>query len=102
MSLSYHPLCLADVSVRAAAVHRVLAHLFLPVLLGHGSKLVGHLIAAKSVLGLRILHQPIDVPLKVLLLGQIDPIDLGGLLHLLLQHLGGPQFISRPATIFFD
>jgi hypothetical protein len=88
MSLSYHPLCLADVSVCAVAVHRVLAHLVLSVLLRHGSKLVGRPIAAKSVPGLRILHQPIDVPLKVLLLGQIDPVDLGGL-NLLLQHLGG-------------
>jgi hypothetical protein len=33
-----------------------------------------------------MLNQPIDPPLKVLLLGQIDPMDLYGL-HLLLQHL---------------
>jgi hypothetical protein len=31
MSLSYHPLRLADMSVRAVAVHLLLAHLVLPV-----------------------------------------------------------------------
>jgi hypothetical protein len=31
MSLSYHPLRLADVSVYAIAVYRLLAHLILPV-----------------------------------------------------------------------
>jgi hypothetical protein len=86
MSLSYHPLCLADVSNCTVAVQCVLPHLVLPVPLRHCSKLVGCPIAAEPVLGLWILHQPIDVPMKVLLLGQIDPVDLGGL-HLSLQHL---------------
>jgi hypothetical protein len=86
MSLSYHPLCLADVSVRAIAMHRFLDHLVMPVLLRHNSKLVERPIAVEPVPSLWILHQPIDVPLKVLLLGQIDPVDMCGL-HLPLQHL---------------
>jgi hypothetical protein len=69
MSLSYHLLCLAYVSVRAIAMHRFLDHLVLPILLRHDSKLVGRPIAAELVPSLWILHQPIDVPLKVLLLG---------------------------------
>jgi hypothetical protein len=86
MSLSYHLLHLADVSIHIIAVHRLLAHLILPVLLRYGSKLVGRPPATEPVPGLRILNQPIDRPLKVLVLGQIDPVDLCGL-HLLLQHL---------------
>jgi hypothetical protein len=83
MSLSCHSLCLADVSVCTIAMHRVLAHLVLSDPLKHGSKLVRCPIAVEPVSGLRILHQPIGVPLKVLLLGQIDPVNRGGLL----QHL---------------
>jgi hypothetical protein len=79
MSLSYHPLCLADVFVHAVVVHRLLARPIPSVSLRHGSKLTGRP-------GLQILHQPIDVPLKVLLLGQIDFMDLGGL-PLLLQYM---------------
>jgi hypothetical protein len=86
MSLSYHPLCLVDVSIYAVAVHRLLAHPVLPILLQHGSTLVGRPPAVEPVPGLWIFHQPIDIPLKVLLLGQIDSVDLGGL-HLLFQHL---------------
>jgi hypothetical protein len=83
MSFSYHPLCLADVSVRAVAVHRFLTHPVLPITLRHSSKMVGRPPAVEPVLGLWILHQPIDVPLKVLFPDQIDPVDLGGF-HLLL------------------
>jgi hypothetical protein len=72
--------------VHVIVAHRLLPHLILPVPLQHDSKLVGHPIATEPVACLKILHQPIDVPLKVLLLGQIDLVDLGGL-HLLLQHL---------------
>jgi hypothetical protein len=86
MSLSYHPLHLADVSVCAVAVHILLTYPVLSVPLRHDTKLVGCPIAAESVPNLRILRQPIDVPLKVLLLSQIDPMDLGGL-HLSLQHM---------------
>jgi hypothetical protein len=83
MSLSYHPLRLVDVSVLAVAVHRGLALPVQPVPLRHDSKLVGRPVAVEPVLGLLILNQPIDPPpLKVLLLGQIDPVDLGGLQHL--------------------
>jgi hypothetical protein len=56
MSLSYHPLCLADVSVRAVAVHRGLALPVHPVPLRHGSELVGRPVAAKPVPGLLILN----------------------------------------------
>jgi hypothetical protein len=83
MSLSYHPLYLANVSIRVVAVHRGLAQ---PVKLRHGFELIGRIVATEPVLGLLILDQPIVSPLKVLLLGQIDPVNLGGL-HLPLQHL---------------
>jgi hypothetical protein len=86
MSLSYHPLHLADVSIDTVAVHRGLALPVHPVLLRYGSELVGHLVAAEPVPCLWRLNQPIDLPLKVLLLGQIDHVDLARL-HLLLQHL---------------
>jgi hypothetical protein len=85
MSLFYYPLCLVDVSIRAVAVHRELALPVLPIPLRHDSELVGRPVAEEPVLGLRILNQSID-PLKVLLFGQIDLVDLGGL-HLLLQHM---------------
>jgi hypothetical protein len=85
MSLSYHSLCLTDVSINTVAVHRGLALSVRLVPLGHGSELIGRPLLAEPVLGLQRLNQPID-PLKVLLLGQIDPMDLGGL-HLPLQHL---------------
>jgi hypothetical protein len=86
MSLSYHPLGLAYVSVCVVAVHRLLAHPILPILLQHGSKLIGCPPATEPVLGLWILNQPIDRPLKVLVSGQLDPFHLCKL-HLLLQHL---------------
>jgi hypothetical protein len=62
MSISYHPLRLADVSVCTIAVHRGLALPVHPVLLQHGSELVGCLVAAEPVPGLLILNQPIDPP----------------------------------------
>jgi hypothetical protein len=87
MSLFYRPLCLVDMSVRAIAVHQGLALPVHPVQLRHGSKLIGRPVATKLVLGLLIINQSIDPPpLKMLLLGQIDPVDLGGL-HLPLQHM---------------
>jgi hypothetical protein len=86
LSLSYQPLHLADVSVHAVVVHRLLAESVLPVSLKHGSKLVKRPPATEPVSGLRILHQPIDYPLKMLVLGQIDLVDLCGL-HLLLELL---------------
>jgi hypothetical protein len=85
MSLSYHHLCLADgVRQRRSGAPR-LALPVLPVPLRHGSELVKRLVAIEPIPDLLILNQPID-PLKVLLLGQIDLVDLGGL-HLPLQHL---------------
>jgi hypothetical protein len=66
MSLSYHPLCLVDVSVHAIEVHNLLAHLVLPVLLQHASKLVGCPPVVETIPCLQILHQPIGVPRKVL------------------------------------
>jgi hypothetical protein len=52
----------------------------------HGSKLIGHPAATELVPSIRRLNQPINLHLKVLLLGQIDPVDLA-VLHLPLQHL---------------
>jgi hypothetical protein len=56
------------------------------VLLRDDSKVLGHPLATEPVPGLQILNQPIDHPLKVLVLGQVDHVCLCGL-HLLLQHL---------------
>jgi hypothetical protein len=75
-----------DVSVRAIVVHRGLALPVLPIPLRHSSKLIGRLVAVELVLGLLILNQPINPTMKVLLLGEIDLVDLGGL-HLPLQQL---------------
>jgi hypothetical protein len=58
MSISYHPLRLADVSVRAIAVHSGLALSVQPAPLRHGSELVRHPVAIE----LLILNQPIDPP----------------------------------------
>jgi hypothetical protein len=58
----------------------------LSVPLRYSSKLVRRPVAVEPVLDLRILNQSIDPTLKVLVLGQIGPMDLGGL-HLPLQHL---------------
>jgi hypothetical protein len=69
MSISYHPLRLADVSIHTVAVHRGLALPVLPILLQHSSELIGGLVDAEPVPGLLILNQPIDPALKVLLLG---------------------------------
>jgi hypothetical protein len=60
MSLSYHPMCLADMSAHAIVVHRGLSLPVLPILLQHGSELIGLLVAIELVLGLQILNQPID------------------------------------------
>jgi hypothetical protein len=86
MSLSYHPLHLADVFIRTVVVHRGLDLPVRPVPLWHGSELIGCLVAIELVPGLQKLNQPIDLPLKVMHLGQIDPVDLARL-HLPLQYL---------------
>jgi hypothetical protein len=78
MSFSHHPLCLADVSIRSIAVHRLLAQLVLLVPLQHGSKLVRCPLATEPVPGLQILNQPMDHLLKVLVLGQIDLFHICG------------------------
>jgi hypothetical protein len=44
------------------------------------------LVTTEPVPCLLVLNQPINPPPKVLVLGQIDPVDLGGL-HLMLQHM---------------
>jgi hypothetical protein len=64
-----------DVSIHAVVVHQLLAY---PIL--------GHPLAKELVSGLWILNQPIDYPLKVLVLGQVDSFHQCGL-HLLLQHM---------------
>jgi hypothetical protein len=86
MSLSCHPLGLADVFVHTIAVHLLAAEPILLVLLRHDYKLVGRPPAVEPIPGLRILNQPIDQPLKVPVLGQIDPFHLRQL-HLLIQNL---------------
>jgi hypothetical protein len=83
MNLLYHHLGLANVSVHTVEVHRLLAQL---VLLRHSSKVLGRSPPVESFPGLRIVNQPIDRLVKVLVLGQIDLFHLCGL-HLLLQHL---------------
>jgi hypothetical protein len=62
MSLSYHPLRLADVSIRTVTVHQGLALPVILVLLRHGSELVGCLVTDEPVPGLWILNQPINHP----------------------------------------
>jgi hypothetical protein len=62
MSLSYHSLCLADVSKYTVAVHRGLALSVHPVPLRHGSELIGRPLLTEPVLGLQRLNQPIDPP----------------------------------------
>jgi hypothetical protein len=59
MSLSYHPLHLANMSIRAVAVHRELA---LPIPLRHDTEFIERPVAAEPVPGLLILNQPIDPP----------------------------------------
>jgi hypothetical protein len=62
MSLSYHSRRLADVSICTVAMHRGLALSIHPVLLRHGSELVGRPVAAEPIPCLLILNQPIDPP----------------------------------------
>jgi hypothetical protein len=68
MSLSYHPLCLADMSICAIVVHRELALQVQLVPLRHGSKFIGRPVAVEPAPGLLILNQSI-APLKMLHLG---------------------------------
>jgi hypothetical protein len=82
MSLSYHPLHLVDMFVYAVVVHRGLALPICLVPLRHGSEPVERPVAAELVPGFWRHNQPTDLPLKVLLLGQIDSLDLARLQHL--------------------
>jgi hypothetical protein len=74
------------VTFRAIVVHQCLAQPVLPVPLQVGFELRGRPPPAQPVSGLWILGQPIDQPLKVQLLGQVDAMRQRGL-HLLLQEL---------------
>jgi hypothetical protein len=56
MSLSYHPLHLADVSIRAVVVHRGLALRVHLVLLEHGSELIRCLVASEPTTGMTMCH----------------------------------------------
>jgi hypothetical protein len=49
MSLSYHPLRLADMSIHAIAVHQGLALPVLQIALRHGSELIGRLVTPEPV-----------------------------------------------------
>jgi hypothetical protein len=62
MSLSYHPLHLADMFIHAIVVHQGLALPVQSVPLRHVSELVGRPVATEPVPGLWILNQPIDPP----------------------------------------
>jgi hypothetical protein len=85
-NISYQPLGLADVTAHAIVVHRCLALLVVLVPLQEGSELRKHPPLTHHVPGLRIFDEPIDLPLKLLLLGQVDVVHLAGL-YWLLQHL---------------
>jgi hypothetical protein len=77
---------LADMTVRPIVVHRHLALLVVPVPLYDGYELRGRPPLAHRIPGLRIFDELIDLPLNVLLHGQVDVVRLAGL-YRLLQHL---------------
>jgi hypothetical protein len=98
-SLSYQSLNLADVNVCPVVVHRRLAPSVVPVPLYEGYELRGHPPLAHCVLGLRIFDEPIDLPLKLVLLGQVDVMRLTRL-YRLLQHLRVVQCGRYKAGVF--
>jgi hypothetical protein len=65
----YHPLDLTDMSIRVVTVHRLLAQPILAVLLQDDSKILEHPPVTEPISNLRILNQPIDHLLKVILCG---------------------------------
>jgi hypothetical protein len=85
-SVSYQPLGLADMTVHPVVVHQWLALSVLSVPLGDGSELRERPPLAHRVPSLRIFDQPINLPLKLLLLGQVDVVCLMWF-YRLLQHL---------------
>jgi hypothetical protein len=88
--VSYPPLGPVDVTVCPIVVHRHHALLFQPVLLWYGSKLHGHPPLAHRIPSLWIFDYPINLPLKLLLLSQVDVLCLAWL-YQLLHHLQGVQ-----------
>jgi hypothetical protein len=85
-SVSYLPLDLADVTVHPVVVHWRLALSLLSVLQWDGFELLGRPPLAHHVPSLWIFEQPINLPLKLLPLGQVDVVHLIWL-YRLLQHL---------------
>jgi hypothetical protein len=84
--ISYQPLGLADVTVRVIVVHQRLAPSVVPIFLREGSELHGRPPLEHRVPSLRIYDESIDLPLKLLLLGQVEIVHLAGF-YRLLQHL---------------
>jgi hypothetical protein len=84
--VSYPPLGLADMTVRPVVVHQRLALSVLLVPHWDGFELLGCPPLTYRVTSLKIFNQPINLPLKLLLLGQVDVMRLMWLYHPL-QHL---------------
>jgi hypothetical protein len=84
-SISYQLLGLMDVTVHPIVVHRRLAPSVVPVLLQEGSELHGCPPLAHRIPSLWIFDESVDLPLKLLLLGQGDVMRLAGLYRLLLH-----------------
>jgi hypothetical protein len=84
--VSYHPMGLADVIVCAVVVHRCLALSVVPVSLREGSELLERPPLAHGIPVLHIPDESINLPKKLMLLGQVDVMRLVGFYHLL-QHL---------------
>jgi hypothetical protein len=68
-SISYQSLGLAGMTIRPVVVHRCLAPSVVPVPLRGGSELRGRQPLAHHIPGLQIFDEPIELPLKLLLLG---------------------------------
>jgi hypothetical protein len=74
--ISYPPLGLADVIVHPVVVHRQLALSVQPVLHWDGSELWWRPLLGHHVPSLEIFDYPINLPLKLLLLGHVDVLCL--------------------------
>jgi hypothetical protein len=90
---------LADVTIRPVAVHRHLAPSIVLILLQEGSELQRRTPLIHRVPDLRNFDEPIDLPLKSLLLGQVGVVHLAGL-YQLLQHLRVVQGDRYKAGVF--
>jgi hypothetical protein len=96
--VSNHPLGLADAIIYIVVVHQHLALSVVPIPLWEGSELLACPPLTHRILGPRILNEPIDLPKKVLLLGQVNVMCLVGL-YRLLWHL---QVVQGSMVGMFD